>query len=324
MGATPRLLHQRNLALLNVLAPLGPVIIMTAAGYAVGRAGWLNGLRIRKLSTLVFFVLAPALLFRTMAQVHIATLDFRPVASYFIAVAIIFAGTLMLRGFHRKSAVIALANTYSNNVMIGIPLVALAYGQPGLVALFTLVSVHALILLTTGTVVLELAMLRDHDDAAARSTSRTVVLAIRNALIHPVPLPIIAGLVFSTSGFVLPEAVDTPLRWLGIVFGPLALLLVGASLASLHLGRAWRAGLELALVKNVVHPVLVAVIASWMTIGMVERNVMVLSAALPIGANVFLFSQRYGVAEEEITAGVAISTLLAVPSVALVLLLLGR
>jgi predicted permease len=69
--------------------------------------------------------------------------------------------------------------------------------------------------------------------------------------------------------------------------------------------------------------VLVALISSWLAIGAVERSVMVLSAALPIGANVFLFSQRYGVAQEEVTAGVAVSTLLAVPSVALVLMLLS-
>ena len=68
---------------------------------------------------------------------------------------------------------------------------------------------------------------------------------------------------------------------------------------------------------------ILALIASWMAIGRVEFNVMVLSAALPIGANVFLFSQRYGVAQEEITAGVAISTLLAVPTVALVMALLS-
>jgi hypothetical protein len=308
---------------LAVLAPLGPVIAVTALGFAAGRMGWLGPARVRKLSNLVFMVLAPALLFRTMARVDVHRLDFKPVASYFIAVAIIFFGTLAWRGFHRKSAVIALANTYSNNVMIGIPLVALAYGQPGLVALFTLVSVHALVLLTTGTVVLELAMLREHPEAATRSVSRTVLLAMRNALIHPVPLPIIAGLLFSASGLVLPDAIDTPLRWLGVVFGPLALLLVGASLAAIRLARAWRAGLELSIAKNFVHPLLVALFAAWLGIGVVERDVMVLSAALPIGANVFLFSQRYGVAQEEVTAGVAMSTLLAVPGIALVLLLLS-
>ncbi|HEY8047937.1 MAG TPA: AEC family transporter [Ramlibacter sp.] len=306
-----------------VLAPLIPVIALTAAGFVAGRIGWLDALRVRKLSNFVFLVLAPALLFRTMARVHVGGLDFRPVASYFIAVAIIFFATLAIRGFNRKAAVIALANTYSNNVMIGVPLVALAYGQPGLVALFTLVSVHAIILLTSGTVALELASMREHAAGAEHSTARTVLLALRNAIIHPVPLPIIAGLAFAASGLVLPQAVDTPLHWLGRVFGPFALLLVGASLALIHLGRAWRAGLELALVKNVVHPVLVAAIAYWMHVGAVERNVMVLSAALPIGANVFLFSQRYGVAQEEVTAGVAVSTLLAVPSVALVLMLLS-
>jgi malonate transporter len=37
----------------------------------------------------------------------------------------------------------------------------------------------------------------------------------------------------------------------------------------------------------------------------------VVTAALPIGANVFLFSQRYGVAQELVTASVAMSSLLA-------------
>src|SRR5205085_6476283 len=169
---------------------------------------------------LVFLVLAPALLFRTMSQVHIDRLDFRPVAGYFFAVAIIFVATLALRGFNRRGAVLALANTYSNNVMIGIPLVALAYGQPGLVALFTLVSVHALVLLTTGTVVLELALLREDPAASTRSTSHTLLLALRNAIIHPVPLPIIAGLLFAARGFSLPPSIDLPLPWLAWIFRP--------------------------------------------------------------------------------------------------------
>jgi predicted permease len=40
-------------------------------------------------------------------------------------------------------------------------------------------------------------------------------------------------------------------------------------------------------------------------------TVMVVTAALPIGANVFLFSQRYEVAQDLVTASVAMSSLLA-------------
>ena len=60
-----------------------------------------------------------------------------------------------------------------------------------------------------------------------------------------------------------------------------------------------------------------------MALGTLERNVMIVAAALPVGANVFLFSQRYRVAEETVTAAVAISTLLAVPSLAIVMALLA-
>jgi predicted permease len=50
--------------------------------------------------------------------------------------------------------------------------------------------------------------------------------------------------------------------------------------------------------------------------------VMVLAAALPIGANVFLFSQRYKVAEELVTASLAVSTGLGLLTLSLVMWLL--
>jgi predicted permease len=52
--------------------------------------------------------------------------------------------------------------------------------------------------------------------------------------------------------------------------------------------------------------------------------VMVVASALPIGANVFLFSQRYKVAEELITASVVVSTALALVTLTVVLILVGH
>jgi predicted permease len=39
--------------------------------------------------------------------------------------------------------------------------------------------------------------------------------------------------------------------------------------------------------------------------------VLIVASALPVGANVFLFAQRYAVAQDEVTASVAVSTALA-------------
>ena len=55
----------------------------------------------------------------------------------------------------------------------------------------------------------------------------------------------------------------------------------------------------------------------------VPLTVLTATAALPIGANVFIFSQRYGVAMPLITASVVVSTLVALFSVSLVMLLAG-
>ena len=55
-----------------------------------------------------------------------------------------------------------------------------------------------------------------------------------------------------------------------------------------------------------------------------DLTVLVVAAALPVGANVFLFSQRYQKAQDLVTASMAFSTVLAFVSVSLVMTLLPR
>lgn len=314
-----------------VFLSLAPVVLLIAIGFIAGRVGWIRAGAIKDLSNLVFLLLTPALLFRTMSRVRVEQLDFKPVAAYFLAVMMLFAATLLVQGFNRRAAVLALANTFSNTVMIGIALIGLMYGPTGLVTLFTLVSVHSLVLLTSATVVLELAVAQEQkqgtDDAVTRAPRHplaTILMAMKNALLHPVPLPIMAGLLFAQTGLVIPAVIDKPLELLANAFGPLALVLVGVTLANTPVGRHWRQALALASVKNLLHPLLVFGLCRLMGVTGLPMTVMVVAAALPIGANVFLFSQRYQVAEDLVTASVAVSTALALLTLTLVLLLVGR
>lgn len=310
-----------------VVSALIPVVLLIAVGYLAGRRQWIGATAVRDLSNLVFMVLAPALLFRTMASQHGVQVEFGALAIYFCVALVVYFCVIAVLGFSRRSAVLALAATFSNTVMIGVPLVGLAYGQAGLFVLFTLISLHALVLLTVATVVLELAVAREQA-AAGNGPQRgamlsTVLLAVRNAVIHPVPLPIMAGLLFGQTGLSIPEVIDKPLQLLGQSFGPIALVMVGATLAANPAGAHLRGAFMVALAKNVLHPALMAA-AGW-ALGLrgMPLAVMVIAASLPIGANVFLFSQRYQVAQEVVTASVAVSTLLALVTVSGVMLVLG-
>jgi len=308
-----------------VLSSLLPVVLLILVGVIAGRLQVIRAEAVRDLTHLVFLVLTQALLFRTMSSVQVQDLDFAPVSLYFAVAAVLFTALLLVQGPSSRAAVVALSGTFSNTVMIGIPLVGLAYGKDALVLLFTLISLHALVLLTLATVVLELLSAREdgaQGDGPPRHPLRSVGLAVRNAVLHPVPLPIIAGLLYAQTGWGLHEVVDRPLQLLGNAFGPVALVLVGVSLASAAIGRNLAGALAISGVKTLLHPLLMALVGYCFGLRGMSLTVLVVAASLPTGANVFLFSQRYRKAEDLVTASVAVSTLLALVSVTLVMTLL--
>lgn len=310
-----------NIATHPVVASLTPVFILIGLGYLAGRLQWIRDAAVKDLSNLVFLLLIPALLFRTMSSVHFEELDLRPIGAYFLAALSLLAVSIVWRGFNRGSVVLALAGTFSNMVMLGITLVELAYGKGAQVTVLTLVSVHALILLTIGSIVLELAVAREARAGGQRAPHvlATAWSAFKGALIHPIPLPILCGLLFAQTGLALPTVMDRPLQLLGSAFGPIALVLVGVTLARTPMAGHLRQALWVSVSKNLVLPLMVGLCAWAMGITGMPLTVMVVAAALPVGANVFLFAQRYEVAQEVTTAAMGLSTVLALFTLSLVM-----
>src|SRR5690606_10855796 len=131
--------------------------------------------------------------------------------------------------------------------------------------------------LTLGTLLIELsggsaraaADRRSPAQGAAPGRDRArlaaqVALVVRNSLIHPVVLPILAGLAFSAAGLKLPRPVDVPLGMLAGAAAPLCLVLLGASLAQFDLRRGLRGAASLTALKSFVHPLAAYAIGRWL------------------------------------------------------------
>ena len=310
-----------------VLASLIPVILLISVGFVAARAQWLRPESVKDLSTLLFLVLTPALMFRTMGRVHLESLNLLPIAAYFTAAVALFVAVVWIGRGTRRAAALAISATFGNTVAIGIPLIGLAYGEAALVTLFTIVAVHALILLTLTTVVFELAVAREstphsslgHSASGARRLMVNMAVAVKNGIINPATLPTLLGLAFAQTGWALPGALDNTLKLLAGAMGPVALMLVGATLFGARVGELARPALSLALLKNALLPLLVAASGwAWGLSGL-TLTVMVVAAAMPIGANAFLFAQRYNVAQPLVTASVAVSAALALVTVSIVM-----
>jgi len=309
-----------------------PVIFMIACGYLAGKLRWVSDQGLKDISKLAFNLLGPALLFRTLGKVQLDELDLSPVMMYHVLTLMWFTAWVMIYGLTQHGCMRALGGTYSNAVMIGIPMVSLAYGTQGLVYILTLVSVHALIILTYATLLFEIASAREAGrmpGGEVQSLRTTVLKAAKAAVLHPVSLPAFLGLMFSLTGLELPELIDKPLDWLGRSFSPLALIMVGIQLQQV-LGRGkpwqaqadgaepaviWREVLQIVALKNVFHPLLILAGGWAMGLPALPMTVMMLTACMPVGANSYLFASRYKVREAEVSVSLSLSVLFALVSV---------
>jgi hypothetical protein len=311
------------------------VLVTAAIGYVAGRMKWLTigapgSDAARVLSNAAFYVFIPALLFRTTARLDFATMPWRTIAAFFVPVLTVMLAVYAwqrLRGPDKPAVPTARAISvaFGNTVQLGIPLSAALFGEAGLAIHIPLISVHALIILTILTVLVELDLARAAGrDGTPPSLGRTLATTARATLIHPVVLPVIAGLAWHLFGRPLPVLVDELLATLGTAVVPLCLVLIGVSLSQYGVKGHVRGAVAVVIGKLVLLPALVLVMAHWgFGLAGVPLAVLVMAAALPVGSNALLFAQRYGTLEGEATAAIVLSTVAFVGTSALWLALLA-
>jgi predicted permease len=204
---------------------------------------------------------------------------------------------------------------FGNSVQLGIPMAAALFGEAGLAIHISLVSLHALLLLTLMTVLVELDLARA---SGPREFAATLRSTVRNTVVHPVVLPVLGGLAWNLTGVGLHPVVDETLATLGSAVVPICLVLIGMTLAYYGLQGRARSAAGLAGLKLLALPALVLAVAHWgFGLGGIPLSVVVLMAALPSGSNALIFAQRYATLQSEATATIVISTVAFVGSASL-------
>ncbi len=327
---------------IEVLHKLLAIMATVALGWLAARQGWIGRLApahgqapgsdpARVIGNMAFYLFVPALLFRTMVRQDLSALPWHTLAAYFVP-ALLFTlavyGALKWRSARpgmpsqpAGPATRAVGVVYGNAAQLGIPMAAALFGEKGLALHLALVSLHGLVLLTLLTVLVESDLARTHAAATRASALRSTV---RNALIHPVVLPVLLGLLWNLGGLGLHPVIDQTLAGLGSAVVPVCLVLIGVSLASYGLRGGLRQALAVSLLKLLVMPALVLVVAHWgFGLAGMPLAVLVMMAALPVGNNALIFAQRYGTLEGESTLAIIVSTVAFIGSAALWLAVLG-
>ena len=287
----------------TILASLAPVFLVMILGYVAGKTKDIDNRNIDALNALVMDFALPAALFTAMAQTpRMAMIAQADVAlALLLAMVIVYAAAYFVerRLFgrdRRESALLALTASGPNVGSAGMPLIAAIFSRSASVSVAVAVALAAVVLTPLSLLLL----------ASAGTGGQSAVGIVRGALVKPIVIAPVLGLLLSLAGLSLPPALETTLSLVGQGASGAALFLTGLVLSAqpVRLGPNVAFGVAM---KNVVQPALAGLFAFWLLSGE-EARIVVLLAAVPSGAFGVLFAVRSEAPSDLIGTTLIVST----------------
>jgi len=241
--------------LIRLLDIVLPVFLVIGLGYGLRLIGFIKADQNAWLSRLVFYVAAPALLFRSLAQEDLAWSLRAPMLAIVGGTTVLVAAGVYLLAQREPPArrgVLAQGALRSNTVFIGLPLVLTAYGDAALAPAAIVIAFMVVAENLLSVLVLTLPH-QQHSAGELTLWLRTASKILANPLI----LGCGGGILWSAFDLPLPVALERALALFGRTAAPLGLLCVGAGLEFGRLRREVPAALGVGTVRLILHPALI-------------------------------------------------------------------
>ncbi len=292
--------------MLNILLVTFPFFALVLAGFVAAHRRMLSLDAIPGLNGFVLFFALPCMLYRFGASTPIVQLLDASLFFSYLLCALLMVGFLVAISLNKRirwndASFGALVGAFPNTGFMGVPLLVALLGSAAAGPAIVTIVVDMVI---TTSLCIALSRL---DGADGHGASRAAKNALKGVLTNPMPWAISLGALSSATGFALSGPLAKTVGLLADAASPVALFTIGAVLArsqirvkeSGHPPISWRDYLPVAVIKLVLHPVLVLlVLTTAVQLGFAMDRfsilVVVLVAALPSASNVALLSERFG------------------------------
>ena len=308
-------------AIVEIVAPIFAIIAM---GYGAVRFKLYPASGVGGIIAFVNNFGAPFLLFRSMlnADFHTAFNLKIILPFYGAAILCLFTGMFLSRRFFKSRKGVSVAAgfsaTFSNGVLLGIPIIQRAYGDEALPVILSILGFHALTLITFATLVLE--VVRADGGNPVGVLKRAVLNVAKNPMLWGVTLGVIANFL----NVHLPEPVDAFVKLMAQAVIPAALFGLGGMLLQYKLADSWKQSVAMALLKLILHPVLAYIImVPILGVPFDLARYGILLATMPTGFNAYIFATFYDRGVDIAANTILISNVLAVFTITIWLAILG-
>jgi len=306
----------------NGLRIVAPLVLIVLLGAALKRGGFLGGKDKERMTGLLYWVVLPCLLFRSMYlsgnvlpkgwNMLLATyLPFFLVPAFALAVS-----WARRSGDRRRLALCAMSAVRANNVYLGLPAAFLAMGEPGQAAasIYIAVMLPGYNLLTTmwGEAVLSGGL-------SLKAAVRTLGRLAKNPLVSSC----ILGLLSALLDIPVHDTLLISMDMVGKMAVGLALISLGVGIDFSNLGGALRRTWPDVLIKLFVHPAIALLCFTVWPVQEELARAAVLLCAMPTAINTFILAEGMGMEGDYISDIITVSTAAAAITIPVWLVVLG-
>lgn len=305
---------------MTIFETLAPLILLIVLGAGLARMRFLGREFMADLNKLAFWIALPAWLFSSASRAQEpagqTALLVGLLVGATVAITLTAWGVCVAMRIPRPTHGTLMQAAFRGNLSyIGVPVVAYSFaGETAAMATAAVVMVLLMAFYNAlAVVVLQSGSSHGSDWKNAARAIATNPLLVSGLL----------GLVVAWLGIPVPGFFDRALGTLGVAAVPIALLCIGGSLAviSLRGRRSWI--VAAAALKVGILPLIVFVFGRWAGLGAVEMRIAMVFAACPTAAASYVMACQMGGDEALASGSIALSTILAVASLATALWVTG-
>src|SRR4029453_18229848 len=272
---------------------VAPVFALIAAGYLAVLFRFVSETANKGISEFAFSIAIPALLFRTIVVSEFpAVSGFSIWGAFYGALALTWIAALLMSSVLRQQRedgpVFAIGAVYGNIVMLGIPLTLSALGSQAAGPMALILSVNTPLLWLCGT--LQMAWVDRKQSGSPASLVLPIILDLAR---NPIMLALGFGLLWRLTGLGLHPVVDRTVELLAQAGSPTALIALGINLFRFEVRGAKLGIVILCALKLLAMPAIAWMLAHLLRLPPIVAGVVVLFAAMPTGANAYIFAVQY-------------------------------
>lgn len=301
-----------------VLKQMLVLFLMMAAGYAANRCGIMTKESEQMASRLIVNITCPALIINSVTTstrldntaALLAILG--AAAAYFIGMPFVCKGfTRLLRVPGERAAEYESMLLYSNLGFMGIPVANSVLGSESILYLSIFMAMFNISVFSYGTMLMRKSM-----GAAGGVEFKKMV--------NPGTVSAVLAILLYLLDVHLPDILLQPVASIGNITTPLAMLVIGSSLARQPIGKVLREKslYPFTLLRLLVLPALTLFVSRWFVPDKMLVGILVLVSAMPVASNIVMICSDMGKDAAYISKGVFFSTVFSVVTLPLVSVLI--